>query len=74
MNAFTKLTPFEIDTGRKVPDLISHEYRYSEVRDLQLISEFASNFSIDREELVRKAYENLEQAQAMQKKHYDVKE
>lgn len=66
MNAFTKLTPFEIDTGRKVPDLIAHEYRYSEVRDLQLISEFASKFSIDREELVRKAYENLEQAQAMQ--------
>nr|CCA25681.1 AlNc14C312G10506 [Albugo laibachii Nc14] len=27
VNASTKLTPFEIDTGRKVSNLISHEYR-----------------------------------------------
>ena len=41
--------------------------------DPQPISGFASKFAKDRQDLVRKARENLEQAQERQKKYYDSK-
>lgn len=55
VNASTKLTPLEIDSGRKVFNLIAHEFRGSKVWDPQPNSEFASNFSKYRQDLVRKA-------------------
>ena len=73
VNASTKLTPFESDTGRKVSNLISHEYRDHADLSSHSISAFASKFAKDRQKLVRKARENLEQAQERQKKHYDSK-
>ncbi|UIZ23479.1 hypothetical protein KXD40_007615 [Peronospora effusa] len=69
--ASTKLTPFEIDTGRKVSDLISHEYKEYDGLCPQPISEFASKLAKDRQDVVRKARNNLEQAQERQKKFYD---
>ena len=73
VNASTKLTPFEIDTGRKVSNLFAHECKDYDGMDPQTISEFASKFAKDRHDLVRKARENLEQAQERQKKYYDSK-
>nr|CCA27322.1 retrotransposon protein putative [Albugo laibachii Nc14] len=72
VNASHKLTPFETDTGRKVSNLISHEYRDFDGLDRQSISKFTSKFAKDRKDLVRKARENLEQAQE-RKKYYDSK-
>ena len=59
VNVSTKLTPFEIDTGRKVSNLISHEYRDHADLSSHLISAFAFKFAKDRQNLVRKARENL---------------
>ena len=74
VNASTKLTPFEIDTGRKVSNLIAHEHKSYQVGEEQLpISEFAARFAKDRNELVLRARDNLMQAQAQQKKYYDKK-
>ena len=77
VNASTKLTPFEIDTGRKVSNLFAHECKDYDGMDPQPIPEFASKFASkvakDRHDLVRKARENLEQAQERQKKYYDSK-
>ena len=73
VNASTKLTPFEIDTGRKVSNLIAHEYKYYDGMDLQPISEFTSKVAKDRQDLERKARGNLVQAQERQKKYYDSK-
>ena len=73
VSASNNVTPFEIDIGRKVSNLISHEYRDHADLGSHSISEFASKFAKDRQKLVRKARENLEQAQERQKKPYDSK-
>ncbi|CAI5712017.1 unnamed protein product [Peronospora farinosa] len=73
VNPSTKLTPFEIDTGRKVSNSISHEYKEYDGLGPQPISELASKFAKDRQDVVRKARKNLEQAQERQKKYYDSK-
>ncbi|CAI5716085.1 unnamed protein product [Peronospora effusa] len=58
VNASSKLTPSEIDTGRKVSNLISHEYKEYDGLGPQPISEFASKFAKDRQDVVRKARKN----------------
>ena len=54
-------------------NLFAHEYEEYDGMDPQPISELASNFAKDSQDLVHKARENLEQAQERQKKYYDSK-
>ena len=74
VNASTKLTRFEIDTGRIVSNLIAHENKEYDGMDPQHISEFASKFAKDHRDLVRKARESPEQAQERQMKTATLKE
>ncbi|CAI5708325.1 unnamed protein product [Peronospora effusa] len=74
INASTKITAFEINTGKKVSTLLFHEYKEYDGLGSQPISEFVSKFAKDRQDVVRKAPKPLDQAQERQKKYYDSKE
>ncbi|KAF1314306.1 Retroelement pol polyprotein, partial [Globisporangium splendens] len=74
VNESTKLTPFEVDTGRKVRNLIAQEFGVDEGNFEPVnIAEFAKNFAEKRQQVVKLAQENLKQAQERQKKYYDRK-
>jgi transposase InsO family protein len=74
VNASTKLTPFEVDTGRKVSNLVAEEMQ-DLLRSEQdvTIAELARSFAKERQDIVERARQNLEQAQAKQKEYYDRK-
>ncbi|KAF0703948.1 hypothetical protein AaE_015182, partial [Aphanomyces astaci] len=65
VQASTGLTPFEVDTGRKL--------RNPALNEIDALNEYANNFAEHRKELVRMALDNLEKAQARQKNYYDKK-
>ncbi|POM81489.1 Hypothetical protein PHPALM_531 [Phytophthora palmivora] len=68
------MTPFEVDTGRKVSNLLSERMKelvYSESDGI--LAEFAKNFARERQEDVEQAQENLKHAQERQKEYYDRK-
>ncbi|KAF1331432.1 Retroelement, partial [Globisporangium splendens] len=70
----TKFTPFEVDTGRKVRNLIAQEFGVDEGNFEPVnIAEFAKNFAEKRQQVVKLAQENLKQAQERQKRYYDRK-
>ncbi|POM61409.1 LOW QUALITY PROTEIN: polyprotein [Phytophthora palmivora] len=74
VNASTKMTPFEVDTGRKVSNLLTERMKelvYSESDGI--LAEFAKNFARERQEVVEQAQENLKHAQERQKEYYDRK-
>ncbi|POM68737.1 Polyprotein [Phytophthora palmivora] len=74
VNASTKMTPFEVDTGRKVSNLLTERMKelvYSESDGI--IAEFAKNFARERQEVVEQAQENKKHAQERQKEYYDRK-
>ncbi|KAF1324365.1 polyprotein, partial [Globisporangium splendens] len=74
VNESTKFTPFEVDTGRKVRNLIAQEFGVDEGNFEPVnIAEFAKNFAEKRQQVVKLAQENLKQAQERQKKYYDRK-
>jgi hypothetical protein len=65
IQASTGLTPFEVDTGRKLRNPV--------VDILVSKNEFAKNFAKHRQELLTLAQDNLKKAQARQKAYYDRK-
>jgi hypothetical protein len=65
VQASTGLTPFEIDTGRRLRNPV--------VDALLSKNEFAKNFAEHRQEILKLAQENLKKAQARQKAYYDSK-
>jgi transposase-like protein len=65
VQASTGLTPFEIDTGRKLRNPV--------VDSLLSNNEYAKNFAEHRQEVLKLAQENLKKAQARQKAYYDRK-
>ncbi|KAF1319496.1 Retrotransposon nucleocapsid protein, partial [Globisporangium splendens] len=69
VNASTKMSPFEIDTGRKVSNIIAQHQANIEVP----LAEFAKKFAQDRQKLVELARQNLMDAQERQKQYYDHK-
>ncbi|KAF1333192.1 polyprotein, partial [Globisporangium splendens] len=74
VNESTKFTPFEVDTGRKVRNLIAQEFGVDEGNFEPVnIAEFAKNFAEKRQQVAKLAQENLKQAQERQKKYYDRK-
>ncbi|KAF1327470.1 Retroelement pol polyprotein, partial [Globisporangium splendens] len=74
VNESTKFTPFEVDTGRKVRNLIAQEFGVDEGNFEPVnIAEFAKNFAEKCQQVVKLAQENLKQAQERQKKYYDRK-
>ncbi|KAG6608884.1 Retrotransposon nucleocapsid protein [Phytophthora cinnamomi] len=74
VNSSTKFPPFELDTGRKVSNIVAEEKKYllQSENDVTL-AEFAKNFAKERQEIVERAQKNLEEAQARQKEYYDRK-
>lgn len=60
VNASTKLTPFEANTGRKVSNMVAQTRQAG--AGGQPLSKFAADFAKDRRELVLKARDNLQQA------------
>ncbi|KAF1317106.1 polyprotein, partial [Globisporangium splendens] len=74
VNESTKFTPFEVDTGRKVRNLIAQEFGVEDGTIQQVdVAEFAKNFAEKRQQVIKLAQENLKQAQERQKKYYDRK-
>ncbi|KAF1314665.1 Retrotransposon nucleocapsid protein, partial [Globisporangium splendens] len=74
VNESTKFTPFEVDTGRKVRNLIAQEFGVEGgVIEQVDVAEFAKNFAEKRQQIIKLAQENLKQAQERQKKYYDRK-
>ncbi|KAF1317232.1 Integral membrane ankyrin-repeat protein, partial [Globisporangium splendens] len=74
VNESTKFTPFEVDTGRKVRNLIAQEFGVEDgVIEQVDVAEFAKNFTEKRQQIIKLAQENLKQAQERQKKYYDRK-
>ncbi|KAF1328523.1 Retroelement pol polyprotein, partial [Globisporangium splendens] len=74
VNESTKFTPFEVDTGRKVRNLIAQEFGVDDGIIEQVdVAEFAKNFAEKRQQVIKLAQENLKQAQERQKKYYDRK-
>ncbi|KAF0712904.1 hypothetical protein AaE_011926 [Aphanomyces astaci] len=63
VQASTGLTPFDVDTGRKL--------RNPALNEIEALNEYAKNFAEHRKELVRMALDNLEKAQTRQKNYYD---
>jgi len=61
----TGLTPFEVDTGRKL--------RNPTVNGIEAFNEYAKNFAEHRRECVEMALANLDKAQSRQKEYYDKK-
>ncbi|GMF36993.1 unnamed protein product [Phytophthora fragariaefolia] len=74
VNASTKFAPFELDTGRKVSNIVAAEMKdlLQSENDVTL-AEFATNFAKERQEIVERARQNLKEAQARQKEYYDRK-
>ncbi|KAG6613497.1 Retroelement pol Polyprotein [Phytophthora cinnamomi] len=74
VNASTKFAPFELDTGRKVSNIVAEEMKdlLQSENDVTL-AEFAKNFAKERQEIVERAQKNLEEAQARQNEYYDRK-
>ncbi|KAF1314389.1 Retrotransposon nucleocapsid protein, partial [Globisporangium splendens] len=74
VNASTKMSPFEVDTGRKVSNLIAEEMNGIVSSDLTVsIAEYAKRFATERQKIVNQARMNLLQAQERQKMYYDRK-
>ncbi|KAF1326506.1 Retroelement pol polyprotein, partial [Globisporangium splendens] len=74
VNESTKFTPFEVDTGRKVRNLIAQEFGVEDGTIQQVdVAEFAKNFAEKRQQVIKLAQENLKQAQERQKRYYDRK-
>ncbi|POM80943.1 LOW QUALITY PROTEIN: Retrotransposon nucleocapsid protein [Phytophthora palmivora] len=72
VNASTKMTPFEVDTGRKVSNLLTERMKelvYSESDGI--LAEFAKNFALERQQVVKQAQGNVKHAQERQKAYYD---
>ncbi|KAF1316555.1 Retroelement pol polyprotein, partial [Globisporangium splendens] len=65
----TVMSPFEIDTGRKVSNIIAQHQDNNEVP----LAEFAKKFAQDRQKLIELARQNLIDAQECQKQYYDRK-
>ncbi|DBA03764.1 TPA: hypothetical protein N0F65_005654, partial [Lagenidium giganteum] len=65
VHSSTNLSPFEVDTGRKVNNMIQQE--------MQDVQDYASKFATDRRKLVELARKNLLAAQERRKKYYDRK-
>ncbi|KAF0704627.1 hypothetical protein AaE_014846, partial [Aphanomyces astaci] len=63
VQASAGLTPFEVDTGRKL--------RNPAVSSSLPKNNFAKNFAGHRKEVIRMAHENLTKAQQLQKEYYD---
>ncbi|GMF42342.1 unnamed protein product [Phytophthora fragariaefolia] len=74
VDASTKLAPFELDTGRKVSNIVAAEMKdlLQSENDVTL-AEFAKNFAKERQEIVERARQNLKDAQARRKEYYDRK-
>ncbi|POM62321.1 Retroelement [Phytophthora palmivora] len=66
----TKMTVFEVDTGRKVSNLLTE--RMKELSD-GILAEFANNSARERQEVVEQPQVNLKHAQERQKEYYDRK-
>ncbi|KAF1334822.1 hypothetical protein FI667_g1429, partial [Globisporangium splendens] len=74
VNESTKFTPFEVDTGRKVHNFMAQEFGVEErTIDRVDVAEIAKNFAEKRQQAIKLAQENVEQAQERQKKYYDRK-
>ncbi|KAF1314283.1 hypothetical protein FI667_g16803, partial [Globisporangium splendens] len=74
VNESTKFTPFEVDTGRKVRNLIVQEFGVEDgVIEQVDVADFAKNLAVKRQQIIKLAQENLKQAQERQKKYYDRK-
>ncbi|KAF1331550.1 Retroelement pol polyprotein, partial [Globisporangium splendens] len=74
VNVSTKMSPFELDTGRKVSNLIAEEINGIASSDFTVsIAEYAKRFATERQKIVNQARRNLLQAQERQKKYYDRK-
>ncbi|KAF0692775.1 Aste57867_16172 [Aphanomyces stellatus] len=63
VQASTGLTPFEVDTGRKL--------RNPAVSSILPKNDFAMNFAEHRKEVIKMAHDNLKKAQQRQKDYYD---
>nr|CCA20400.1 polyprotein putative [Albugo laibachii Nc14] len=74
LNESTRLTPFEVATGRKVQNLIAQEFDMedSNVHHME-VAEFTKTFAVKLQEVIKLAQENLKQAQMRQKKYVDRK-
>ena len=58
------MTPFEVDTGRKLRNVLWSD-------TTPVANEFARNFSAQRQEMISLAQDNLRKAQERQKRYYD---
>ncbi|KAF1319591.1 polyprotein, partial [Globisporangium splendens] len=68
VNVSTKMSPFELDTGRKVSNLIAEEINGIASSDFTVsIAEYAKRFATERQKIVNQARRNLLQAQERQK-------
>ncbi|OWZ17202.1 Retroelement [Phytophthora megakarya] len=67
INASTKMSLFQIDTGR-IPRVMGHEATATDTRN-----DLARNFVQKRQQIVQQARANLSEAQQRQKKYYDQK-
>ncbi|GMF46663.1 unnamed protein product [Phytophthora fragariaefolia] len=74
VNASTKFAPFELDTGRKVSNMVAAEMKdMLQSENDGTLAAFAKNFAKERLEIVERARQNLTEAQARQKEYYDRK-
>ncbi|GMF40797.1 unnamed protein product [Phytophthora lilii] len=68
------MTPFELDTGRKLANFVAEEMRKLMHPETEVtLAEFAKKFARERQKNVERAQKNLEEAQARQKEYYDRK-
>jgi len=65
VQASTGVTPFEVDTGRKLRNPV--------IDSVFLRNEMATNFAENRKKILKNAIDNLKKAQARQKEYYDKK-
>ncbi|KAF1316912.1 hypothetical protein FI667_g15122, partial [Globisporangium splendens] len=72
ISAATGLTPFELDTGRKVANIVSQELEKIGRSAAIPFAEYAKDFVAKRQEHIDMAKKNLTDAQERQKRYYDA--
>jgi hypothetical protein len=68
----TNMTPFELDTGRKVRNAVVQDFGSTPSEEVP-IADFAKKFAAQRQKIIELARKNLLAAQERQKKYYDRK-
>lgn len=72
VSSSSKLSPFQLDTGREINNVIAAEAEDLNSSPSSMSNvEFAQKFALERKRLVDMARENLQDAQVRMKKYYD---